>query len=356
MMQIHLSRSPGERRVAVLRGGVLHGYRLERPARPDGVGDIVRGRIAGAMPALSGAFVALPHGGTGFLPESECEGRRLPSEGTMLTLRVTRAAQFGKGQRLSARTPQIEGEGVITAGPDAALRWAEAHPEARIIADDAAEVARLRGVLGTARVLLQGNAFDDALEDEVARLHAPAWDLPGGGRLIISPLPALTAVDVDSMGADPREVNHAAILEFARQLRLRDLAGPILLDLAGLSVKQRAALEPELRSACAHDGLTQVLGLGPLGLFELRRARIHPPLHELLADGALATGLALLRQAAREAAFRPGQRLALSAPPSVLAALRALPGALEEFSAGAGHALLLREAPSATLGPEATGA
>lgn len=332
-----------------MRSGELHAYRLERPARPDGVGDILRGRVSAVMPALAGAFVALPEGASGFLPESDCEGRRMPSEGSILTLRVTRAGQGGKGLRLSARTPQTPGEGVLSRGPDAALRWAASHPDARLIADDAAEVARLRGVLGAARVLLQGNAFDDALEEEVARLAEPAWDLPGGGRLIISPLPALTAVDVDSGGAEPRQVNTRAIPEFARQMRLRDLAGPILLDLAGLSVKQRAALEPELRAACAPDGLVQLLGLGPLGLFELRRARIHPPLHEVLAEHALATGLALLRQAAREAAASPGRRIALHAPGAVLAALQALPGALAEYADQAGHALALHPAPEAAI-------
>jgi ribonuclease G len=349
MMQIHLSRSPGERRVALLRDGVLHAYRLERPARPDGVGDILRGRITAVMPALAGAFVALPEGETGFLPESDCEGRKIPSEGTILTLRVTRAPQGGKGKRVTARTPQIEGDGLIARGPDAALRWAAAYPEARIIADDAAEVARLRSAIHASRVLLQPNAFDDALEDEVARLAEPEWDLPGGGRLIFSPLPALTAVDVDSGGADPREVNRLAIPEFARQLRLRDLAGAILLDLAGLSVKQRAALEPDLRAACGHDGLTQLLGLGPLGLFELRRARIHPPLHEALAERALTTGLALLRQAAREAAAAPARRLALHAPAPVLAALEAMPEALAEFTAQAGHGLALHPSPTAEV-------
>lgn len=349
MMQIHLARSPGERRVALLRDGVLHAYRLERPARPDGVGDILRGRITAVMPALAGAFVGMPEGETGFLPESDCEGRKLPPEGSVLTLRVTRASQGGKGKRVSARTPQIEGEGLIARGPDAALRWAAAHAEARIIADDAAEVARLRGAIGAGRVLLQGNAFDEALEDEVARLGEPHWDLPGGGRLIFSPLPALTAVDVDSGGADPREVNRLAIPEFARQLRLRDLAGGILLDLAGLSVKQRATLEPDLRAACGHDGLTQVLGLGPLGLFELRRARIHPPLHEALAECALTTGLALLRQANRESAARPGRRLALQAPAAVLASLEAMPEALAEFTALAGHPILLRAHPTAEI-------
>ncbi|TCI00169.1 ribonuclease [Roseococcus sp. SYP-B2431] len=341
MIEIRLSRSPGERRVALLRDGELDGYRLERPCRPDGVGDVLRGRIVAAMPALSGAFVALPDGETGFLPEGDTEGRRIPPEGTTLTLRVTRAAQGGKGKRVTARLPQ---DSVIEAGPDAALRWALAHPQAVVIADDAAEVARLRRALAGSSRIRQGEAFDGAIEDEVERLHAPDWALPGGGRLIFSPVAALTAVDVDSGGGDPREVNRIAIVEFVRQLRLRDLAGPILLDLAGLSVKQRTALEPALKAALGPDGLTQLLGMGPLGLFELRRARIHPPLHEVLEDRALARGLRLLRRAAREAALAPARHLALCASPAVLAALEAMPESLAEFAAGAGRPIALRAA------------
>ncbi|WP_424814534.1 ribonuclease E/G [Roseococcus sp. YIM B11640] len=335
-MEIRLSRSPGERRVALLRDGRMIGYRLERPARPDGVGDVVRGRITALMPAMSGAFVALPGGEDGFLPESELPDRRIPPEGTYLNLKVTRAAQNGKGKRVSARMAQ----GEARPGPDQALRWAAAHAGATILADDAAEVARLRGLLGAERVRI-GKAFDDELEDEAERLASPEWPLPGGGRMIFSPLPALVAVDVDSGGADPRETNRVAIVEFARQLRLRDLSGGIVLDLAGLSVKQRGALEEPLRAALAPDGQTQLLGLGPLGLFELRRARIHPPLHEVLADRALARGLALLRRAARESAAAPARQFKLCAPAPVLAALRAMPEALAEFAAGAGQHILL---------------
>ncbi len=342
LTEIRVGRAPGERRVALLRGGVLEGFRIERPARPDGVGDVVRGRVTALMPALSGAFVELPGGESGFLPQNETEGRRIPPEGTRLALRILRAAQGGKGARVSARVTDAPGEGVLARGPDQALRWAAQFPEARLIADSPAELARLRPGLG-ARASL-GHAFDDALEAEVEALAGPEVALPGGGRLIISPLPALTAVDVDSQGADPVAVNRLALPEFARQLRLRDLAGPILLDVAGLPMKQRAALEAPLRAALGTDALAQYLGLGPLGLFELRRMRIHPPLHEVLADRALARGLALLRRAAREAALAPARRLALHAPAPVLAALRALPGALEDYAEAARHALALHEA------------
>ena len=317
--------------MALLRDGILRGFRIERPARPDGVGDIIRGRLESRQAALAGGFVALPGGASGFLPESEVEGRRLPPEGTWLTLRVTRAAQNGKGLRLSARLPQRPGTGLalLERGPDQAQRWAAAFPDATITCDDRAEATRLHA--------RHAPAFDDALEAEAEALASPEAPIPGGGRLLITPLPALTAVDTDA--PDPRAANRHAIPEFARQLVLRDLAGPVVLDLAGLSAKQRQALEPALRAALAADPLSQPLGFGPLGLFELRRARIHPPLHEVLADRPLARGLALLRRAMRERDAAPHRRLALHAPAAVLAAIRALPGALAEF----GGPLPLRE-------------
>jgi hypothetical protein len=78
----------------------------------------------------------------------------------------------------------------------------------------------------------RGPAFDDALDAELERWRCPRPPLPVASRRFVSPPARPTAVDVDSQGADPREVNRAAI-RIARQLRLRDLAGPILLDLPG---------------------------------------------------------------------------------------------------------------------------
>jgi hypothetical protein len=112
------------------------------------------------------------------------------------------------------------------------------------------------------------------------------------------------------------------------------------LEALGMAARDRAALEPALREALAPDRLAECLGTGPLGLFELRRARIHPPLSEILA-GPLTPSLALLRAAGREAAHAPHRRLALHAPPALLAALRALPEALAEYERAAGHAVTL---------------
>lgn len=353
---------------------LLHGERLEeawveRPARPDGVGDLHRARVTALAPAMAGAFLALAGGETGFLPESEAGPVRQPitqsvQEGLVLPVRVTRAPQGGKGARVSARLTQAEQARAAAAppgntpillarGPEAALRLARAHQGAEVVTDGAGLAARLRAALGAARVTYSPRpVFDEALEAEFDLVAGPEVSLPGGGRILIHPTPALVALDVDAGSAagtrDPeaqRRVNEAAVAEAARQIRLRQLAGPILLDLAGMTQKRRATLAEPLAQALAPDRLARLLGLGPLGLFEILRQRIHPPLHEVLA-GPLTPGLAALRQAVREAAARPGRRLALRAAPALMAALEALPGALAEAAEAAGQPLQLRPDPT----------
>nr|WP_246523880.1 ribonuclease E/G [Neoroseomonas eburnea] len=355
----------------MLIDGTLAEAWVERPARPDGVGDLHRGRVSAVAPAMAGAFVVLAGGETGFLPESEASTARRPiaeavSEGMILPLRVTRAAQGGKGPRVTARLTAEETARIAAApegaprlvarGPDAPLRLAARHPGAGVEVDAAALAARLRGTLGARVRLLAAPAFDDSLEAEFDLLAGPEVPLAGGGRLLIHPTPALTAIDMDAGSAAGARgasavvaMNREALPELARQIRLRNLGGAILVDFAGLSPKRRAALEEPLRAALAPDRQARLLGFTHLGLAEIVRDRIHPPLHEVLGwpPSTLTRGLAALRQAAREAAARPGQALALRARPAVLAALQALPGALEDFAATAGRPLSLRPDPLA---------
>ncbi len=227
------------------------------PANPDGVGDLHRGRIAAVAPAMSGAFVALADNQTGFLPESEASESRAPiakavHEGMILPLRITRAAQGGKGPRVTARiTPEDAARiaaasagapRLVARGPDAATRLATRHPRAAIIVDDLALAARLRGAFGDRVRHQHAPAFDDALEAAFDELAGPEVPLPGGGRLLVHPTPALVAIDMDAGSAagarGPGAVaalNLEALPVLARQIRARNLAGPILVDFAGLS-------------------------------------------------------------------------------------------------------------------------
>ena len=78
-------------------------------------------------------------------------------------------------------------------------------------------------------------------------------------------------------------MNRALLPALARQIRLRNLSGAILVDLAGLPARRRAALGPALAEALADDpARPRLLGFTALGLAEIVRPRVHPPLHELL--------------------------------------------------------------------------
>ncbi len=345
--------SPGEIRVAALQDGILLDYALWRPGRPDGVGDIHHGRINAVVPGLAGAFVTLIDA-EGFLPDSAgAAGRHV---GDAVTVRVVRAAQGGKGPRL-AGVDQDASDGPprrLQTGPNAVERLARLHP-GPVIVDDSAIALLLRATLGDRldiAPVLDRPVLDDTLAGAIDALGGAAISLPGGLRGSIHPTPALVAIDVDTAGASagptPKQsaqeaLNRAMLPALARQIRLRNLSGAILVDLAGLSVRRRGALAGAVREALAPDPLApRFLGFTALGLAEIVRTRVHPPLHELLA-GPHAAGLAALRRIAADA--DPAAPPVLRAAPAVVTALEADPAALPALADRLGRPLLLRSDP-----------
>ena len=348
--------SPGEVRVAVLSDGVLLDYALHRPGEPDAVGDIHIGRVTAYLSAIAGAFVQIG-AASGFLPDSA----GAVTEGDLVAVRVTRAAQGGKGPRLSTRLDPAERElvalhgvveGLVARGPDAIRRLAASWPDATLACDDAAMTAMLRADLARP-VALVARAFDDPLESEIGSLAQPDLSLPGGLRASIHPTPALVAIDIDMAAATaerrPKQTaqfagNRAALPALLHQLRLRNLAGAILIDLAGLSTRKRRALAPTIEAALARDPLRpRLLGFTALGFVEILRPRVHPALHELLQT-PLGAGLAGLRAAL--AAHRAGQRPVLHAGIAVATALRADPQALAAFAQATAAPISLRMEPT----------
>ncbi len=349
--RILAAASPGEVRVAVLCGDDLLDYAIWRPGAPDGVGDLHRGRITARAPALGGAFVALD-GADGFLPDTE--GGKTASEGIVLGVRVIRAAQGGKGPRLSARL-SVEEQGVVGSGspgllrrgPGAVERLAAVHKEAPVWVDDPALAAALRPALGS-RLAVRAPLFDDELLGQIDALAQPELELPNGARLSFHPTPALVAIDVDTGAATGGHlaINRGLLPELARQIRLRNLSGAILVDLAGLPARRRSALGPALAEALADDpGRPRLLGFTALGLAEIVRPRVHPPLHELLA-GPHAAGLAALREIAATASADPSRMPALRAAPAVVRALEQDRAAVADLARRTGRTLILRSDPS----------
>ncbi|HEY6431655.1 MAG TPA: ribonuclease E/G [Acetobacteraceae bacterium] len=283
------------------------------------------------------------------------------TEGTLLAVRITRAAQADKGPRLTARLAGDEvalgGSGpqrLIRRGPGAVERLARLYPDASVMMDDPGLAAALQSVLSR-RIELVPRVLDDETESQIEALERSSVPLPSGGRLSVHPTPALVAIDLDSgqatadgsgKAAAQLAFNRAALPELAAQIRLRNLSGAIVVDFAGLPARRRTLLAPAFAAVLASDPLRpRLLGFTKLGLAEIVRRRIHPPLHELLS-GPHAAGLLALRRIAAELTRPPHRLPTLVAAPAIVAALQADLVALPDLARRAGRALVLRSDPA----------
>jgi ribonuclease G len=162
---------------------------------------------------------------------------------------------------------------------------------ARISLADRTALIRVRTWLGTwlpslvDRLEHLPGAFEaSGAADQLAEALGRVVTLPGGGSLIIEPTTALTAIDVNGAGRRPLDVDLEAAAEIARQLRLRQIGGIVVIDFVDLEARQdRARLLSTLRAAFADDpAMVQLCPMSPLGLVELSRQRTGPTLAERL--------------------------------------------------------------------------
>ena len=133
--------------------------------------------------------------------------------------------------------------------------------------------------------------FAYKVEDQLDAMHSPTVQLPSGGSIVIHTTEALTAIDVNS-GRSTRErhidetavkTNLEAADEVARQLRLRDLAGLVVIDFIDMSEgRHQRAVEKRLRDALKADRARIQIGrISQFGLMELSRQRLRASLQEL---------------------------------------------------------------------------
>ncbi|MGH9048025.1 MAG: ribonuclease E/G, partial [Acidimicrobiales bacterium] len=123
-------------------------------------------------------------------------------------------------------------------------------------------------------------------------LDRKVW-LPSGGSLVIERTEALTVIDVNTaknVGKTNLEEtvfknNLEAAEEVARQLRLRDIGGIVVIDFIDMEVREnREKVAAALRVALARDKTrTQVFDISELGLVEMTRKRISEGLIESLS-------------------------------------------------------------------------
>lgn len=323
---------------------------IERPGAALAPEDQVIGRLRAQVPAMAGGFVALPGGSEdGFLPDTA--GAAGLAEGTHLALRVTRGAQGGKGPRLACLEGPAEGPlRVVARGPGAIARLAALHPEAEIWVDTPQVTTELPPALRARTRFGLGDEAQHAAEIW-ADLAESEVHVAGGGRFTITPTPALIAIDADagSLTGERRgkkdmllALNRRLIPAIARHIRLRNLSGAIVVDPAGLPQRQRVQLGEAFSSALAGDTLApRFLGFTALGLAEIQRSRVHPPLHELLS-GVQADALAALAALADLLIARPGESHALLLAPALLGALDSDSAARDQFRHRTGRSPVLR--------------
>ncbi len=131
------------------------------------------------------------------------------------------------------------------------------------------------------------------VEQDFERIFARRIDLVSGGSIVMDQTEALVAIDVNSGktrsdGFDFEEIafrtNQDAVPELARQIRLRDLGGIIVIDFIDmLKSAHRKAVERALRDALSQDRARYKLGrISQFGLLELTRQRLGPGMSKMV--------------------------------------------------------------------------
>ncbi|WP_037502446.1 Rne/Rng family ribonuclease [Sphingomonas jaspsi] len=173
------------------------------------------------------------------------------------------------------------------------------------------------------------------VEDQLSAMYQPVVQLKSGGYLVINPTEALVSIDINS-GRSTREhnieqtafaTNIEAAHEIARQLRLRDMAGLVVIDFIDMEQNSHVRkVEKAMKEALKNDrARIQVGRISSFGLMEMSRQRLRTGVLEAstkacphcegtgLMRTASSSGLSALRIIEQEAARGRGDRITLRA-------------------------------------------
>ena len=173
------------------------------------------------------------------------------------------------------------------------------------------------------------------VEDQLTAMYQPVVQLKSGGYLVINPTEALVSIDINS-GRSTREhnieqtafaTNLEAAAEIARQLRLRDMAGLVVIDFIDMEQNSHVRkVEKAMKEALKNDrARIQVGRISGFGLMEMSRQRLRTGVLEAstkacphcegtgLMRTASSSGLSALRIIEDEAARGRGDRITLRA-------------------------------------------
>ncbi|MDE0254824.1 MAG: ribonuclease E/G, partial [Rhodospirillaceae bacterium] len=177
------------------------------------------------------------------------------------------------------------------------------------------------------------------VEAQIDNIQSPSVQLKSGGTIVLNSTEALVAIDVNS-GRATRErnieetavkTNLEAADEIARQLKLRDLAGLIVIDFIDMEDgRNRHAVERRLKSAMGSDRARIQIGrISAFGLLEMSRQRLRPSVIEIssntcptcggsgLIRSTESTALTVLRAIEEEGTRQRAEEVTVSVPPQV---------------------------------------
>ena len=178
----------------------------------------------------------------------------------------------------------------------------------RVVVDGVDAVARVNAFLGSDQANLLVEHHNESSELlEHYRVNAairdalkPRVDLPSGGYVIIEPTEALTVIDVNSgsftRSANARETvlwtNCEAAVEIARQLKLRNIGGVVIIDFIDMESRRDQLQVLESFTAAVRDDAArpQIAQLTELGLVELTRKRQGQNIYELFGRACPSCG------------------------------------------------------------------
>jgi ribonuclease G len=341
-----IAAGPGEWRAAWLEDGAAVELAIERGDSPP-AGSIHLGRVVRLVGGLDAALVDIGAERPGFLPF-----REPLNEGGRVIVEVRREAQRGKGALLTTRiaderratiaapAARLEPPTQLDPPPGFAAALARRLPgiPEHIVTDDPMTPPELRGAFAGVEIVHAAAAdwpldidavFDAAL--------SPSVGLPGGARLHVAETETAVLIDIDTGSPESGSfvqttaaANLAAVAEIARQIRLRQLGGGIIIDFAALEGRgPRERVRQAMAGALAGDpAQPQVLGWTRLGHLELVRPRRQRSLGAVMLDpqtgqkSPVALAFECLRAIGREARGRPAADWRLVVRPDVAAALR----------------------------------
>lgn len=205
-------------------------------------------------------------------------------------------------KEIKKKGQELEAVGLVYQDHDCVLRFLREHfdPDIKeILVDDLAALEKVNDFLdllpakqrGAKARLHKGsrpifNQFN--VEDQIESIYQPQVQLPSGGSIVIDPTEALVAIDVNSgstgKGKNFEEsifkANMEAATELARQLRLRDLGGLIVVDFIDMRInKNIREVERQVKNAMKRDrAKVDISRISKFGLMQISRQKLGAPI------------------------------------------------------------------------------